>query len=200
MLLCNTLRIRSFCMLTVYTEGSWEDVTKVIGQAHSLLHEKGVVRIQSDIRIGSRYAGHAAAVLGWINKLIYPGRTKCNHLKTKSMRWKSCWQQIRNRNFIACHIQSIVITTLFPNYTVSGVASDRYGLEERAFAFSLLKHMVCTAREKVGLQHGLPPSLVGQIFDLLRINHTSARILCNCFHDRFRYYICLERFLDSCSK
>jgi uncharacterized protein YqgV (UPF0045/DUF77 family) len=27
---------------------------KVIGQAHSLLHERGVVRIQSDIRVGSR--------------------------------------------------------------------------------------------------------------------------------------------------
>ena len=27
---------------------------KVIGQAHSMLHEKGIVRIQSDIRVGSR--------------------------------------------------------------------------------------------------------------------------------------------------
>jgi uncharacterized protein YqgV (UPF0045/DUF77 family) len=27
---------------------------KVIGQAHSMLHENGVVRIQSDIRVGSR--------------------------------------------------------------------------------------------------------------------------------------------------
>jgi uncharacterized protein YqgV (UPF0045/DUF77 family) len=27
---------------------------KVIGQAHSLLHENGLVRIQSDIRVGSR--------------------------------------------------------------------------------------------------------------------------------------------------
>ncbi|KIX05903.1 uncharacterized protein Z518_03876 [Rhinocladiella mackenziei CBS 650.93] len=35
-------------------EGSWADVTRLIGQAHTLLHEKGVVRIQSDIRIGSR--------------------------------------------------------------------------------------------------------------------------------------------------
>ena len=36
------------------TEGSWDDVTKIIGQCHSLLHANGVVRIQSDIRIGSR--------------------------------------------------------------------------------------------------------------------------------------------------
>ncbi|KAJ4512834.1 UPF0045 protein M15 [Exophiala dermatitidis] len=35
-------------------EGSWEDVTRVIGQAHTLLHKKGIVRIQTDIRIGSR--------------------------------------------------------------------------------------------------------------------------------------------------
>ena len=26
----------------------------VIGQAHTMLHEKGVVRIQTDIRVGSR--------------------------------------------------------------------------------------------------------------------------------------------------
>ncbi|KAI9823040.1 MAG: hypothetical protein M1832_002694 [Thelocarpon impressellum] len=35
-------------------EGSWDDVMKLIGRAHTLLHEKGVVRIQSDIRVGSR--------------------------------------------------------------------------------------------------------------------------------------------------
>jgi uncharacterized protein (TIGR00106 family) len=35
-------------------EGSWDQVMKVIGQCHSLLHENGVVRIQSDIRVGSR--------------------------------------------------------------------------------------------------------------------------------------------------
>lgn len=28
---------------------------KLIGQAHSMLHEKGIVRIQTDIRVGSRY-------------------------------------------------------------------------------------------------------------------------------------------------
>ena len=35
-------------------EGSWEDVMRVIGQCHSLLHANGVVRIQSDIRVGTR--------------------------------------------------------------------------------------------------------------------------------------------------
>ncbi|KAJ9608331.1 UPF0045 protein M15 [Cladophialophora chaetospira] len=35
-------------------EGSWDDVMRLIGQAHTLLHDKGIVRIQSDIRVGSR--------------------------------------------------------------------------------------------------------------------------------------------------
>lgn len=35
-------------------EGSWQTVTSIIGQAHQLLHDQGVVRIQTDIRIGSR--------------------------------------------------------------------------------------------------------------------------------------------------
>ena len=35
-------------------EGPWDDVMRIIGQAHSLLHASGVVRIQTDIRVGSR--------------------------------------------------------------------------------------------------------------------------------------------------
>ncbi|GAB7341310.1 hypothetical protein MBLNU457_7580t1 [Dothideomycetes sp. NU457] len=35
-------------------EGPWDDVMRVIGQAHSMLHANGIVRIQSDIRVGSR--------------------------------------------------------------------------------------------------------------------------------------------------
>ena len=35
-------------------EGSWDDVMRLIGQCHSMLHQNGVVRIQSDIRIGTR--------------------------------------------------------------------------------------------------------------------------------------------------
>lgn len=36
------------------TEGPWDEVCATIGKAHEALHEKGVVRIQSDIRIGTR--------------------------------------------------------------------------------------------------------------------------------------------------
>nr|POF22304.1 upf0045 protein ecm15 [Quercus suber] len=35
-------------------EGSWHDCLTLIGQCHTLLHSNGVVRIQSDIRVGSR--------------------------------------------------------------------------------------------------------------------------------------------------
>ncbi|CEJ54594.1 UPF0045 protein ECM15 [Penicillium brasilianum] len=35
-------------------EGSWDKVHQVIGQAHTLLHQQGIVRIQTDIRVGSR--------------------------------------------------------------------------------------------------------------------------------------------------
>lgn len=34
--------------------GPWNEVMDLIGQFHEALHAKGVVRIQSDIRVGSR--------------------------------------------------------------------------------------------------------------------------------------------------
>ncbi|KAL2064538.1 hypothetical protein VTL71DRAFT_3675 [Oculimacula yallundae] len=35
-------------------EGSWDDVMRLIGQAHMLVHQNGVVRVQTDIRAGTR--------------------------------------------------------------------------------------------------------------------------------------------------
>lgn len=35
-------------------EGDWDEVTNLIGHLHQNLHENGVVRVQSDIRIGTR--------------------------------------------------------------------------------------------------------------------------------------------------
>ncbi|QSS59150.1 cell wall biogenesis protein Ecm15 [Histoplasma capsulatum] len=35
-------------------EGSWDAVFALIGQAHAMLHKRGIVRIQTDIRVGSR--------------------------------------------------------------------------------------------------------------------------------------------------
>lgn len=34
--------------------GPWTEVMELIGQFHEVLHENGVVRIQSDIRVGTR--------------------------------------------------------------------------------------------------------------------------------------------------
>jgi uncharacterized protein (TIGR00106 family) len=41
-------------LMLLCSEGSWDDCMRVIGQCHALLHQNGVVRIQSDIRIGTR--------------------------------------------------------------------------------------------------------------------------------------------------
>lgn len=35
-------------------EGSWDEVMRLIGQAHVMLHDQGILRIQTDIRVGSR--------------------------------------------------------------------------------------------------------------------------------------------------
>ncbi|KAJ5927379.1 hypothetical protein N7516_009152 [Penicillium verrucosum] len=35
-------------------EGSWDRVHQVIGQAHTIIHQKGVVRIHTDVRVGTR--------------------------------------------------------------------------------------------------------------------------------------------------
>ncbi|KAI1372987.1 hypothetical protein F4677DRAFT_456214 [Hypoxylon crocopeplum] len=35
-------------------EGSWDEVMRVIGQAHSVVHSKGVARVQSSMRVGTR--------------------------------------------------------------------------------------------------------------------------------------------------
>jgi len=39
-------------------EGPWDKVHQVIGQAHTMLHQQGILRIQSDIRVGSRTDKH----------------------------------------------------------------------------------------------------------------------------------------------
>ncbi|KAL2133391.1 hypothetical protein VTI74DRAFT_2434 [Chaetomium olivicolor] len=35
-------------------EGSWDEVMKVIGQAHSVVHQTGAVRVQTSMRVGTR--------------------------------------------------------------------------------------------------------------------------------------------------
>ena len=36
-------------------EGSWDEVMRVVGQAHSVVHTMGVVRVQTSMRVGTRY-------------------------------------------------------------------------------------------------------------------------------------------------
>lgn len=35
-------------------EGSWNEVMAAVGKAHAVVHRRGVVRIQSSMRVGSR--------------------------------------------------------------------------------------------------------------------------------------------------
>ena len=35
-------------------EGTWDEVFTVIGKAHTLVHQRGVVRVQTSMRAGSR--------------------------------------------------------------------------------------------------------------------------------------------------
>ncbi|KZF21740.1 cell wall biogenesis protein-like protein Ecm15 [Xylona heveae TC161] len=35
-------------------EGPWDEVFKIIGQAHALIHKNGIPRVQTDIRVGTR--------------------------------------------------------------------------------------------------------------------------------------------------
>jgi uncharacterized protein YqgV (UPF0045/DUF77 family) len=45
-------------------------VHQVIGQAHTLLHKQGIVRIQTDIRVGSRYVSLGAHLFFSFNVII----------------------------------------------------------------------------------------------------------------------------------
>lgn len=54
--LSSNIAIFGECLLTTEKtiEGTWDECMRVIGQCHTMLHANGVVRIQSDIRVGSR--------------------------------------------------------------------------------------------------------------------------------------------------
>lgn len=41
--------------ITSRAEGPWDDVTRLIGLAHTLVHQEGIARVQTDIRIATRY-------------------------------------------------------------------------------------------------------------------------------------------------
>jgi uncharacterized protein YqgV (UPF0045/DUF77 family) len=49
-----TVKVVLTTLLYATTEGPWDEVMRLIGQAHTIMHEKGVVRVQTDIRVGTR--------------------------------------------------------------------------------------------------------------------------------------------------
>lgn len=51
---CDTISIFTDYFV-FFIEGSWDRVHQVIGQAHTILHQKGIVRIHTDIRVGTRW-------------------------------------------------------------------------------------------------------------------------------------------------
>ncbi|SMN20282.1 similar to Saccharomyces cerevisiae YBL001C ECM15 Non-essential protein of unknown function [Maudiozyma saulgeensis] len=42
-------------------EGPWDEVMSLIGEVHEYAHSKGIVRIQTDIRVGTRTDKHQTA-------------------------------------------------------------------------------------------------------------------------------------------
>ncbi|KAL8773829.1 MAG: hypothetical protein Q9194_004190 [Teloschistes cf. exilis] len=54
MSLCEYWHLSTLTDGTESAEGSWDEVMRLIGQAHTMLHKKGIMRIQTDIRVGSR--------------------------------------------------------------------------------------------------------------------------------------------------
>ena len=55
---------------------------RVIGQAHCMLHEKGIVRIQTDIRVGSRYVlDPTESAWEWVD--LITGRIRSRRLVTR---------------------------------------------------------------------------------------------------------------------
>lgn len=42
-------------------EGPWDEVMGLIGEVHEYAHENGIVRIQTDIRVGTRTDKHQTA-------------------------------------------------------------------------------------------------------------------------------------------
>ncbi|KAK7430009.1 UPF0045 protein M15 [Neonectria magnoliae] len=37
-----------------FAEGQWDEVMAAVGKAHAVVHQRGVVRVQSSMRVGSR--------------------------------------------------------------------------------------------------------------------------------------------------
>lgn len=67
----------------LWAEGSWKEVMDLIGEAHVMLHEKGIPRIHTDIRVGSRYGSLSWDIYALLT--MSTESTKNNHLRIRSM-------------------------------------------------------------------------------------------------------------------
>jgi hypothetical protein len=74
----------------------------VIGQAHALVHQQGVQRIQTSMRVGTRYncprLGYVRAELGKQTNGQPAGRTRSRQLRTRSRGCRSCWLSMKRRH------------------------------------------------------------------------------------------------------
>lgn len=71
---------------------------RLIGQAHTMLHERGIVRIQTDIRVGSRYEFFFFSIVSllfnvWLMVLSGPIRSSLS--AKRSQPWNEYWMPAR---------------------------------------------------------------------------------------------------------
>lgn len=80
-------------------EGPWDQVSRVIGYAHTLIHQEGIPRIQTDIRMTTRWAGAMMPTLGdWSSDLVHDYRTDKEQPMEGSMFWYVCHSLVHVRS------------------------------------------------------------------------------------------------------
>lgn len=84
-----------------WAEGNWDEVLAVVGKAHTVVHKRGVVRVQSSMRVGSRYV-----FFSLFSSSVFPvyysfphhtvllttagaGRTRSRRQRTRSRGWRT---------------------------------------------------------------------------------------------------------------
>ena len=78
------------------TEGTWDQVSQIIGFAHTLIHQQGIARIQTDIRITTRYVESiifVASVRGCSLLHYFVERTRFSQWKTMLLQWRGFYRR-----------------------------------------------------------------------------------------------------------
>lgn len=111
-------------MFSQQSEGSWDDVMRLIGQAHTLVHENGVARVQTDIRAGTRYvfllihslyvaylALHPNSLLSLYHMLsIQAHQSKFHNSRPNTP--TSCQSDRSNKTYLPIHPKSTTLSSL----------------------------------------------------------------------------------------